>query len=53
MNFEQFWGHIRFDSFESVASWLCSAVPFYLVDVFVLSCLFAILKIIIHLGGRK
>ena len=53
MNLENIYGTIRFTSFEDVVSWLCSQVPFYFVDVFVLTCLFAILKIIMHIGRGK
>ena len=53
MNFENLYGTIRFGSFENVVSWLCSLVPYYYVDVFVLGCLFAILKIIMHFGSSK
>lgn len=53
MNFENLYGTIRFGTFENVVSWLCSLVPYYYVDVFVLGCLFAILKIIMHFGRGK
>ncbi len=53
MDLEHFWGTIRFGSFEDVVSWLCSCVPYYFVVVFVLFCLFTILDIVIHIGGRK
>lgn len=53
MNLENIYGTIRFTSFEDVVSWLCSQVPYYFIDVFILSCLFAILKIIMHIGRGK
>lgn len=53
MNVENIWGTIHFNSFESVVSWLCSCVPYYFIVVFVLGCFFAILDVLIHLGGRK
>lgn len=53
MNLEHIYSSIRFSSFEDVVSWLCSQVPYYYVDVFILGCIFAILKIIMHIGRGK
>lgn len=53
MNLDFLCGYVRFDSFESVISWLCSSAPAFYIGCFVLSCFFAILDVMIHLGGRK
>lgn len=46
-------GCFEFGSFEDVVSWLCCCVPYFFTAVFVLNCVFNILYIVIHLGGRK
>lgn len=53
MDLEYVYGSIYFDSFESVVSWLCSDVPYFLIAVFIMNCVFAILDTIIHIGGKK
>ena len=44
--------NIWFNSFEDVVSWLCSGVPYALVTVFVLSCVFSIFETVSN-WGRK
>ena len=53
MNLDFLYGRIWFNSFEDVVSWLSSGVPYYLVTVFVLNCIFNIFETILNWSGRK
>ncbi len=52
MDISKFYGYFIFHSFQDVVDWFASSIPFILLVVFVLNCLFNILYYIIHLGGK-
>lgn len=53
MDLSIIYGVLRFDSFDDVVNWLCSGVPYFLISVFILNCVFNIFDTIIHLGGKS
>lgn len=53
MSLDNLYGMFYFNSFEDVVAWLTCAVPYVLVAVFVLNCVFNIFEIIMHLGGKR
>lgn len=52
MNFSDLYGYIVFKSFEDLVDWLASCVPYTLLTIFILNCLFNIFSALIDLGGK-
>ena len=53
MDLLSLFSNIYFSSFSDVVDYMCSAAPVLILTVFTLNCLFTVLDVIIHLGGRN
>lgn len=52
MSLSGLYGYIAFGSFADLVNWLTSCIPYTMLIVFILNCLFNVVSAFIDLGGK-
>lgn len=52
MDISNFYGYFIFHSFQDVVDWLFSYVPFVLLVIFALNCVFNVIYYLMNMGDK-
>lgn len=52
MDISNFYSYFIFKNFQDVVDWLFSYVPFVLLVIFVLNCVFNVIYYLMHMGDK-